>query len=354
MLHADLPKALRGGAITIAVMTALLASVDAAGVATATPTDVQSVTAAAAPAADGSHLDRVVPGVGNAMDVYVYSAAMKKTIQLKVLRPADTRKPAPTLYLLNGAGGGEELPGDWLDHTDITTFMADKDVNVVIPIGGRESYYTDWLRADPVLGLNKWTTFLTKELPPVIDSTLRTTKKNALAGLSMSGTSVLALAESAPGLYKSVGAYSGCASTSDPLGAAYVIGVVNSRGGGDVENMWGPVGGPEWTANDPYVNADKLRGTELYISAGTGGIGPHDNMQGRNVGGDPNVLVQQVTFGGVLEAAVNQCTRNLQQKLEELNIPATYNFRPNGTHSWDYWQDDLHSSWPVIAKSLGL
>ena len=354
MPHFDIRTGLRRTALCAAAVATLVAPLTATGVANARTVGTAAMTAAAKPAPDGSHLDHIVATGTNTLDVYVYSTAMKRAIQLKVLRPADTSVPRPTFYLLNGAGGGEELPGDWFDHTDMTSFMADKNVNVVIPIGGRESYYTDWNKADPVLGLNKWTTFFTKELPPVIDSALGTNGKNAIAGLSMSGTSVLALAEAAPGLYKGVGAYSGCASTSTPVGASYVQVVVESRGGGDTKNMWGPVGSPEWAANDPYVHAEKLRGTTLYISSGNGLIGPHDNMQGRNVGGDPNVLFQQVTIGGVLEAAVNECTHDLQNKLNSLDIPATYNFRPNGTHSWDYWQDDLHTSWPVLAKSLGM
>ena len=73
-------------------------------------------------------------------------------------------------------------------------------MNVVTPIGGAFSYYTDWLRDDPVLGRNKWTTFFTKELPPLIDKQFGTTKVNAIAGISMAGTSVLNLAINAPRL----------------------------------------------------------------------------------------------------------------------------------------------------------
>ncbi|SDD42751.1 Putative esterase [Rhodococcus tukisamuensis] len=90
-----------------------------------------------------------------------------------------------------------------------------------------------------MLGNNKWTTFLTQELPPVIDAGLKTNGVNSLAGISMAGTSVLNLAVAAPDLYKSVGAYSGCAETSTPAGRAYMDMVVDSRGGGDVTNMWG-------------------------------------------------------------------------------------------------------------------
>lgn len=290
------------------------------------------------------------PNAPGVVEVYVYSPAMAKNILLRVIPSRSSG--SPTLYLLNGAAGGEEAPWDWLEHTDVVNFMSDKDTNVVIPIGGRESYYTDWIADDPVLGRNKWRTFLTQELPPIIDSMFSTNGRNAIAGLSMSGTAVLALAESAPGLYRSVASYSGCAGTSDPIGRAYVTAVVEGRGGGNVANMWGPPNSPLWVENDALINAEKLRGTALYISAGNGLAGPHDNLAGRNVGGDPVFLAQQLVVSGTIEAAINQCTQNLRARLDGLGIPAQYNFRPAGTHSWDYWQDDLHTSWPLIANSL--
>lgn len=47
-----------------------------------------------------------------------------------MLRPADTSAPRPTLYLLDGVEGGETGSG-WLDRTDVATFFADRNVNVV-------------------------------------------------------------------------------------------------------------------------------------------------------------------------------------------------------------------------------
>ncbi|MDJ0114788.1 esterase family protein, partial [Rhodococcus erythropolis] len=43
----------------------------------------------------------------------------------------------------------------------------------------------------------------------------------------------------------------------------------------------------------------------------------------------------------------------LADRLNALGIPATFDFKPSGTHSWGYWQDDLHNSWPMIASSMG-
>ncbi len=196
--------------------------------------------AAPAPDPNRARIDTVIHDSAQQTTLIVYSAAMRRLVPVNVLRPKDLTKPRPTLYLLNGAGGGEDS-ATWAAKTQYSKFFRDKQVNVVTPIGGAFSYYTDWQRDDPVLGRNKWTTFLTKELPPLVDREFNTTRKNAIAGISMAGTSVLNLAISAPRLYKSVAAYSGCARTSDPLGQTYIRMGGADRGMGNVDNMWGPI-----------------------------------------------------------------------------------------------------------------
>lgn len=323
------------------------------------------VTAGADPVADtlqpiesvtsenGSKITRIENYGEQQLLVYVYSASMDKEILLDVWRPADTSEPRPTLYLLNGAGGGEDS-ATWRFRTDAIEFFKDKNVNVVSPVGGKWSYYTDWKNEDPELGVNKWETFLTKEIPPLIDAALGTNGVNAIAGLSSSGTSVLQLPIAAPGLYQGVAAYSGCAQTSDPIGQQFVKLVVETWGGGDTRNMWGELNDPAWVENDPYVHAEELRGLDLYISNGTGLPGVHDTLNGPQIDGEVDVLANQIVVGGVIEAATNYCTHNLRGRLDQLGIPATYNFRDSGTHSWGYWQDDLKDSWPVLEKALGL
>ncbi|MGW4841232.1 alpha/beta hydrolase [Nocardia brasiliensis] len=306
---------------------------------------VPAVTAGADP--DSRILD-VRPLGGRQLEVVVHSAAMNKPITLWMSHPG---AGAPALYLLNAVDGGED-GGPWMRRTDVADFFADKNVNVIVPIGGRASFYTDWLQDDPAFGRNQWTTFLTRELPPLLESRFDMTGRNAVAGLSMSATSALNLAIAAPGMYQAVGAYSGCPRTSD-AGAQALVTSQLAVFGANAANMWGAPDNPAWLAHDPTVQAERLRGVALYVSSGTGAPGEHDNISDTGVDGNPVRLIDRVLVGGVMETVVGGCTRPFVDRLHQLGIPVTANLRPAGTHAWTYWQDDVHLSWPLFAAAIG-
>ncbi|MGW5288802.1 alpha/beta hydrolase [Rhodococcus pyridinivorans] len=294
----------------------------------------------------GSRLESVTEIDERHLVLHVYSASMQRVVPVYVQRPADTSAARPTLYFLDGAIRREK--------TDVEEFLADENVNVVSPVGGEDAYWTDWKEPDPNLGVNKWRTFMTEELPPIVDDALDTNGINAVAGMSRVGTAALQLAIAKPGLYNGVALYSGCANISDPLGHAIVKLSMGQYGQGNPDNMYGPAGDPEWAANDPYVNAEKLRGTELFISTGNGLPGRYETLDGPHIDGSPATLFRQLYAGGAIEAVSNYCTHRLADRLTELDVPATYSFRNNGTHSWGYWNDDFHDSWPVLARALGI
>lgn len=322
---------------TAVAVAAVLTVSGLGGVASAQPAQASTITS--------------VDKDGRNWNVQVHSAAMNKDITVQVQRPVDESKPAPNLYLLSGLDAGEG-EASWQQQTDALEFLSDKQVNVVLPIGGRGSYYADWRQEDPKLGVNKWQTFLTKELPPLIDSTLGSTGLNSLAGLSTSGTAVLQMAEAAPGLFKSVAAYSGCAQIADPVGRSFVKLSVETWAGGNTANMYGPDLDPAWAANDPVINAEKLRGTNLYISSGSGVPTPEDVAYYTEGNGPQGVV--NLGLGVVIEGATNFCSHNLQTRLNSLGIPATYQFPPVGTHYWPYWEEALHDSWPILAQGMGI
>ncbi|MBL1078360.1 esterase family protein [Nocardia sp. 2] len=333
MKRSVLARASRSLAVALAAAVSLTAL---CGAATADPAKAPSVTS--------------VVKDGRTWHLKVYSAAMDKEITVDVQRPVDESKPAPNLYLLSGLDAGLGT-ANWKAETSVVDFLAAKQVNVIQPIGGRATYYADWEKPDPKIGVAKWETFFTQELPPLLDETLNSTGLNALSGVSTSGTSVLRLAEAKPGLWKSVAAYSGCAQIADPLGRLALKLSVEVWGGGNVDNMYGPADSPSWAEHDPVINAEKLRGTQIYLSSSTGVPvkDDYDYYQTVNPGVQGNV---DLTVGMVIEAATNTCTHNLKNKLDSINIPATYGFFPYGTHRWKYWDETFRDSWPILANGM--
>ncbi len=271
---------------------------------------------------------------GSVSRMDVYSPAMGQVVSSRVIRAPGG--PAPTLYLLTGIGGG--LDGiSWWDDTDVRDFFADKHVNVVMPIGGAYSMYTDWVAEDPVVGRGRWQTFLTRELPAALDPHLGGTGRNAIAGVSMSGASALDLAIQAPDQYDAVASYSGCPWSADPAG----IGLITAqlvRGGANPGNMWGFPGGAGWQAHDDFAHAGALAGKTVYLSAATGAPGPIDD------GGWPFPPV---------EAIASSCTAAFAGRLAQIGIPAIHVNRPEGSHTWGQFEADLHDSWPYLANALG-
>ncbi|MDY5786057.1 alpha/beta hydrolase [Corynebacterium sp.] len=291
--------------------------------------------------------------------VSVHSPSMSRNIPLAVRYATDAQgnrvAGAPTVYLLNGAGGSEQNT-DWIAKnfsndagTGVEDVFGAQGVNVVIPMEGAFSYYVNWLNEPQqnifYKGKQNWATFLGEELPGSVEPYLGANNKRAIVGFSMSATSSLLLAEQYPDLYDAVGSFSGCAATSTPI-PWYATQLTLDRGGATPEQVWGPMGSDYNRFNDALVNAEKLRGTALYISNGSGLGGESDMSAKAGVAGAFTLQVE----GGIIEAMTNSCTHDLRAKLGSLNIPATFKFRNTGTHSWPYWKDDLRESWDGVIK----
>ncbi|NKY27835.1 Diacylglycerol acyltransferase/mycolyltransferase Ag85A [Nocardia gamkensis] len=301
--------------------------------ATAVAVSVFAVQPAAAEAAR-AHVVGQVPLGGSVSQIDVYSPSMDRVVTNRVIRAAGGG-PAPTLYLLTGIGGGVDGIS-WWDDTDVREFFADKRVNVVMPVGGAYSMYTDWRADDPAVGRNRWQTYLTRELPPTLDAELGTTGRNAIAGVSMSAGSAIDLAIQAPEVYDAVAAYSGCPWAADAAGAAMVTAQV-IRGGGNPGNMWGSPGDALWRAHDAFANASALAGKTIFLSAATG---------------TPGAIDRGLPFPP-LEAIASSCTAAFAERLEELGLPAIHVNRSEGSHTWGQFETDLHDSWPHLASALG-
>ncbi|MBD0862636.1 esterase family protein [Gordonia sp. zg691] len=306
------------------------------------PAVTQSVSAAPRHPGESARVLAVTPVSPTRATMTVYSAAMKRPIRVSVLLPRDRTRPRPTLYLLDGIDGGvytNYTQSGWTSQTDIVRFMAGKPVNVVMPIGGTGSYYTDWRKLDPVLGRNKWETFLTKELPPLVDKRFNGNGRNVIGGLSMGALGAMSIAVRHPDLYRGVAAFSGCLDQGSPEFRQATATSVTTRGG-NPDNMWGPLDHDTWDAHNPAVHVAALKGKPTYVAVGNGLPDPALGLAG---------LASPV--GGVLEGIVARCTESFKRRADRAGVDIDYDFRA-GLHSWGYWNQDLHRAWPTIARAL--
>ncbi|GED96431.1 alpha/beta hydrolase [Gordonia crocea] len=285
----------------------------------------------------------------------VFSAAMEREVVVDLQRPTEAPrdgKPArprpgkrPTIYLLDGAEAHDTESG-WYSETQLGEIASKTDVNVVTPVGDPHSYYTDWKSVDPGMGNKKfmWETFLTRELPPLLAKQFGSTGPAAIAGASMGGLAALTLATRFPRQYRAVGGFSDCANVSSPENQFLTQWDI-SRGGGNSMNMWGKFDDPQWRAHDPFVNAARLRGTTVYLSAGSGMPGRYNK-----VAADP---LDTSIKGAFLEFGSAVCTGRMTAALKKLGIPFHGSVKASGTHRWEYWRDELIIAWPILMKAIG-
>jgi diacylglycerol O-acyltransferase / trehalose O-mycolyltransferase len=305
--------------------------------------------AAAEPAPGGAQGGAHITDVQHVNDrwdkVSVYSPAMNMVVVNDVFKAPKTG--APTFYLLPGIDGGDDIAGggiapggkSWFGMTDIQGFFANKNVNVVSPLGGAFSWYTDWV-AD---GSRQYQTYMTRELPPLINAEYKTNGKNAVGGLSSTGGTALDYAIQAPGMYRAAGSYSGFLTPADN---AQQVSMTMTTGGANAEAMWGPLGGPLWVAHDPSKNVSKLKGVAVYVAASaSGGVGAVDRLP---EGFGPNIT------GGFIERIVADSTRVFADNAAAAGVPVNYVVRPDGSHTWGLFESEMQESWnTTIGPALG-
>jgi hypothetical protein len=192
---------------------------------------------------------------------------------------------------------------------------------IVMPDGGN-GWYIDDANGGP-----RWADYDLDDLIPYIDHHYRTIAARsgrAIAGLSMGGFGALSLAAHRPDLFIAAASFSG-ALDIERL-PALGFGIATAFG---LNNTW------LRTANSPLelaLNLTTLR--LLYVATGTGKPGPLDGAGGR--------------AAGTLEAALYPGFLRTVAALRAVGAtPVIHIFSP-GTHSWPYWQADLHEALPLI------
>jgi diacylglycerol O-acyltransferase/trehalose O-mycolyltransferase len=246
---------------------------------------------------------------------------------------------APALYLLDGLRARDDRSG-WDIETNAFNDYAGSGMSVVAPVGGRSSFYCDWYA--PANGETyKWETFLTSELPHYLAGRGVRSTRNAVVGVSMSGSSALILAAYHPNQFAYAGSLSAYLTPSSGQGPTLIGMAMHDEGGYNPQDMWGPTGGPGWQRNDPTVQAGRLAGnnTRLWIYSGNG------TASEIGQGSIPGTVIEQV----VLQS--NQAFENAYKSAGGHN--ATFNLDANGVHSWGYWGAQLNAMKPDMQGTLG-
>ena len=283
--------------------------------------------------------------------LHINSAAMpEEPVQVQVHLARDwyshPEKTFPSVWQL-GPLYSDENESAWSYATDAVRYYADKNVNLVLPVGGGGSFYTDWQQSDG--GKNfQWETFLTKELPPILEQGWRTNERRAVNGLSMGATGATILAGRNAEMFDFVASFSGYLDTTSP-GMPYAFGQIAGQAGFDATKMWGPYYSADWFAHDPklLVRNFKREGTRVYVAAGNGLAGNWDTDN--NIPGSPDNVQ-----GGGMEAASRVTSQTFVNAAKLAGVDVISKFRPNGTHIWPYWEYEMEHSWSYMAESLGL
>lgn len=272
----------------------------------------------------------------------VQSAAMQRVVTVEVIRSRGEGS-APVLYLLDGVEAPESSTG-WNQFAHIHERMAHENVHMVNPAGAFGSFYSDWEMEDPVLGNHKWETFLTEELPPIVEAELATNGKSAIAGSSMGAQAAMHLATHHEDLYDGVIGLSGNYSTLDERGYQTVRLSVESRGG-NLDNMWGPRGSEQWQYHDTISHVAKLRDRAVYMSVGNGVIGPDDP-------GEYTDDRWAMVFGIALERGAQESTQAFAGALIEAGIDHAVDYFPTGLHNWATFMTGFDAGWEHIKPVL--
>lgn len=253
------------------------------------------------------------------------------------------------VYLLDGQRAQDDFNG-WDINTAAFEWYHDSGLSVVMPVGGQSSFYTDWYQ--PAKGKNgtwtyRWETFLTQELPAWLAAHRGISPTgHAAVGLSMAGASSLTLSIYHPDQFVYAAALSGALNPSEGWWPTLIGIAMGDAGGFNPRDMWGPSSDPAWQRNDPTVNVGKLvaNNTRLWIYAGTGAVSEFD--AGASAG---NLAAAQF-----LEKFLARTSKTFMEKyMAAGGSNGVFNFPSDGTHSWNYWGQQLQVMKPDLQRVLG-
>jgi diacylglycerol O-acyltransferase/trehalose O-mycolyltransferase len=242
-----------------------------------------------------------------------------------------------TVIVLDGLRATPDTSG-WEKNTRIQQTLPNSGVNVIEPVGGLASFYSDW---DAPSNFNnqpyryRWNCAIQSLLIPYLDRrglAVGRTGKYAIMGISMGGNSAMVIGANNPRI-DHLFSMSGYLNLSAPgMREAIRIALLDAGieagvGPFNSDSMWGPPFSPRWLENDPFVQIGKMRGKKVRVAAGSGIPGGYPT--------DPLGFIQ----GAPLEALSLAQSRAFQVQALINNVQITSDFPSTGLHAWGYWSD---------------
>ncbi|MEV6153591.1 alpha/beta hydrolase family protein [Nonomuraea sp. NPDC052129] len=258
------------------------------------------------------------------MELTIRSPALAGTTKVRLLLPSgwESRRDWPVLWLLHG---GLDDYASWTAKTDVDALTRNSGLMVVMPDGGKCGSYSDWWNGGDG-GPPRWATYHLKELLPLLESRYRAGRERAVAGYSMGGQGAMLYA--AKGYFKAAASFSGAVHILEPgVPQAVMAGTTIGCFGTDWKRVWGDPAAQRsvWRAHNPYDQAGKLKGGQLYVAAGAGDL---------------------------VEDLANRAARAFAGRLERLGIPVRTHFYRGG-HNHESWQRELHRAYPMLSRAIG-
>ncbi|MDO4631053.1 MAG: alpha/beta hydrolase family protein [Corynebacterium sp.] len=277
---------------------------------------------------------------------FVESPCMRRIVEVQVMLPQASGKPAPMLYLLDGVTAPRR--SGWLREGQLAKALATEQVTVVMPTEASGSLYEDWVADDPIVGRHQWDTFLTKELPLVMEDPAQGLVFNGrriIGGVSMGASGAVRLAAKHPDVFHGVIGLSGCYSTTSTMGRGMTLAILRCVGA-EPDNAWGSGAVPTWARDDVTENPEGLRNMPVYLFAADGRITHHDI--------DIHIGLPRIDLPGavMLEHASFECTRELEAAMLAAGMThQVVEYQLGGVHAWSYYGEQLRRGWEVVYKS---
>lgn len=294
----------------------------------------------AAVADDGAHVVAEEWIARGTLDITVDSPALGTTAKARLLLPPRwsprARSTWPVLYIVHGATQDHT---SWTSHTDVAVLTKDTDVLVVMPEGGPVGFYSDWWNHGDG-GSPRWETFHLGELRQILERGYGAGEARAIMGESMGGFGTMSYAGRHPGMFRAAASLGGVVHTTyeEAVSPAVIQGILAAFGE-DPMALWGDprLQADVWAAHNPYDLAHNLLDMRLYVFSGDGLPGQLD---------DPPAPDARETW-------VSEMNLAFMAKLRELGADLTAVYE-RGTHTWPYWQRELHRAFPLLMDAIGV